>query len=334
MRASQTILSCAPTPSWAKHCVMLIGIVLVVMTSGCASRQRTPWIYTASDASAEDDPLRLLGRLTPRRPFRMLRVEGSTLYQIPGESTSVQGLRLGADGLPETVFPLASNCARVTALAIAGDGRYWVAFGGGRGVFAYDRSGQRRALQLPGGPLPKIAALAWDPGTEQLWGVDSMGHRIVRWDASGNVESFGTLGSEPGMFHHPIDVARSPDGWVFVLDALNRRVQVTDSEGRFQSVFPREGAPPLERPVALAVDAAGAVWVIDDGPGAIRSLTQDGPTVPEDEWTPAPLGCTDMGFDDHGRLWVACPLDGQIYLYEPANASGRSVPPVMLKGDD
>jgi len=48
-----------------------------------------------------------------------------------------------------------------------------------------------------------------------------------------NVKTWGGLGSEPGQFNEPFDVAVDHDGFFYVTDVRNKRVQVCDSEGCF-----------------------------------------------------------------------------------------------------
>lgn len=82
------------------------------------------------------------------------------------------------------------------------------------------------------------------------------------------------VGSEPGSFVFPIDVALSGDGRLYVIDAGNSRIQVFDEEGNYITHFGQRGTGPGEfefgtatTPSALSGDIAvgsdGNVYVVD-----------------------------------------------------------------------
>jgi uncharacterized protein (TIGR03663 family) len=47
------------------------------------------------------------------------------------------------------------------------------------------------------------------------------------------VQVWGTIGTESGQFNHPRGIAVGPDGYIYVVDSDNHRVQVFDGEGIF-----------------------------------------------------------------------------------------------------
>jgi hypothetical protein len=73
-------------------------------------------------------------------------------------------------------------------------------------------------------------------------------------------------GTGNARFQDPVDLALSPDGEVYVLDAGQKAVQVFNAAGSFLVSFGRPGTRPLElqRPRALAVGPDSAVYVLDD----------------------------------------------------------------------
>lgn len=74
-------------------------------------------------------------------------------------------------------------------------------------------------------------------------------------------------GTGNARFQDPVDLALSPGGEVYVLDAGQRSVQAFSPEGSFLVSFGRPGtrALELERPRALAVGPDETVYVLDDG---------------------------------------------------------------------
>ena len=49
------------------------------------------------------------------------------------------------------------------------------------------------------------------------------------------IRSWGEPGSEPGQFNLPHNIACDADGWVYVADRENHRIQVFDGQGRFET---------------------------------------------------------------------------------------------------
>ena len=49
--------------------------------------------------------------------------------------------------------------------------------------------------------------------------------------------SWGESGTEPGQFNLVHNISCDPDGWVYVADRENHRIQVFDGNGRYEAQF-------------------------------------------------------------------------------------------------
>jgi DNA-binding beta-propeller fold protein YncE len=112
--------------------------------------------------------------------------------------------------------------------------------------------------------------------------VDPAGNVYVADDGNNRVQKFTSTGvfitkwsSGDGRVIVPSDVAIAPDGTVVVADGLNNRIQRFTPTGAFLSQFDRI-APGNEafRPVAVAVDPNGDLYIIDgqSGPNNMRLI--------------------------------------------------------------
>ena len=89
--------------------------------------------------------------------------------------------------------------------------------------------------------------------------------RIHKYSASGELLfSWGEPGTDPGQFNIPHNICCDADGWVYVADRENHRVQVFDGNGRFETQWHN-----MHRPCGLCM-ATGAdplCYIGELGPG-------------------------------------------------------------------
>jgi 6-bladed beta-propeller len=171
--------------------------------------------------------------------------------------------------------------------------------------------------------------------------VTDLSQRVTVISPAGTVlRRWGKPGTSPGQFRFipadptvPTDVqgnvAVGPDSRVYVSDSGNARVQVFTTQGRFIRQFGSFGSRKGQflRPLSLAVDNAGNVYVGDDQVETLAKFSASGNVI----WTigGSASGDPDLtghfhfaSFDTHGRL-VIVNDDQQKVLYVDQN--GRKV---------
>ena len=113
---------------------------------------------------------------------------------------------------------------------------------------------------------------------------------------------WGGLGSGPGEFGDPVDVAVDGTGNVFVTDYNNHRVQKFNSMGTYITEWGGVG-----NPTALAVDATGNVYVAD-WLNRVRKFTNDGTHL-------LTWGSTGTGDGQFGAPWgIDIGPGGNVYV--------------------
>ncbi len=75
----------------------------------------------------------------------------------------------------------------------------------------------------------------------------------------------GTTGDAPGQFRLPTGIAVDSDGYVYVVDNLNNRVQKFTANGGFIVSFGHSGEGALNDPYGIAVAGNGDVLVVNVG---------------------------------------------------------------------
>ncbi len=120
----------------------------------------------------------------------------------------------------------------------------------------FDKNGSPIAMWDSRQPL----GLAWDPLDGGVWAAIWKKHKIIKYDPNGKVLiEFGKKGSGPGEFDQPHDVSVDPrNGDLYVMDTMNKRVQVFDKAGKYK----REFAGEFIQPFGIAVHPEGRFLVV------------------------------------------------------------------------
>jgi DNA-binding beta-propeller fold protein YncE len=137
--------------------------------------------------------------------------------------------KLGPDGRP--VLLLGRKPESVNVPANAGRG------GGGRGTGLPGAGAQSDVFNRP-------KDVAFD-AAGNIFVADGIGNaRIAKFDSNGVfIKSWGSRGSEPGMFATVNAIVTDAQGNVYAADAGNKRVQVFDNNGTLKTQFTGVGAP-------------------------------------------------------------------------------------------
>jgi uncharacterized protein (TIGR03663 family) len=174
------------------------------------------------------------------------------------------GLVVGSQGQNEGQF------SQPRGIAVSPDGNIYVTDSGNHRVQVFTPQGQ--FLRSWGGP-------GAEPGQfTEPWGIavapngdvyvaDTWNHRVQWFDAQGQFkgmwgyfsDSGGTLEGNPSAFYGPRDVVIDDEGYVYVTDTGNKRIQKFTAEGEFVAAY---GAG-LNEPVGLASDGSGTFFVAD-----------------------------------------------------------------------
>ena len=113
-------------------------------------------------------------------------------------------------------------------------------------------------LGIPGEPKPYMSGEPFHRCTHtalspqgDLYVSDGYGNaRIHKYTPDGKLlMSWGEPGTDPGQFNVPHNICCDPDGWVYVADRENHRVQVFDGNGKYETQWNN-----LHRPCGLYMD--------------------------------------------------------------------------------
>jgi ABC-type branched-subunit amino acid transport system substrate-binding protein/sugar lactone lactonase YvrE len=220
---------------------------------------------------------------------------------------------------PPTLEPVTSRflyVQGVTVSTLAGDGHWGY------------RDGPAAQARFNG-----IDSIAVD-SQGNLYASERFGHRIRRINPDGMVSTLagtGVAGYADGpaptaQFNFPRGLAVDVAGNVYVADAFNHRIRVIHPDGAVSTLAGvgeagyRDGPAAqaqFDRPMDVAMDAAGVVYVADSGNNRVRAISPDGVVS-------TLAGNGERGYQDgppdqaqlNGPGYLAVDVDGDIYVSE------------------
>jgi DNA-binding beta-propeller fold protein YncE len=213
--------------------------------------------------------------------------------------------------------------ASPVAIAIDAAGRVYVSDSRKGVVFIFNDGGHKFLAAVGAGIFKRPTGIAVNSKSSELLVVDTLQSRVYRFDLSDQrlKGSFGTDGAAEGMFHYPTNICTTRTGDIIVSDALNFRVQVFSSEGRFLRAIGRMGMMPgaFSRPKGVASDSDGHIYVVDalfdniqifDRRGRLLMAFGDHGSGDGKFWLP-----TGLHIDDNDRIYVSDSSNRRVQIF-------------------
>ena len=129
-----------------------------------------------------------------------------------------------------------------------------------------------------GEPFNRCTHVAIDPKSGDLYVSDGYGNsRVHKYSPDGKLLfSWGGPGTDPGQFNIAHNIVTDKNGYVYVADRENHRVQIFDSTGKFEAEWSN-----VHRPCGLFITEEQDVYIGELGFGAAveRNVPNIGPRV-------------------------------------------------------
>jgi DNA-binding beta-propeller fold protein YncE len=149
-------------------------------------------------------------------------------------------------------------------------------------IFVFDPSGKFRrtigSLRNGEGYFKRPTGIAVDSAAQRIYITDTLRDEVFVLDMSGTVlEVIGRRGTGDAEFNLPTELLVH-DKNLFVVDAMNFRVQFLDRSGEFRSSIGRvgDGFGNMFRPKGIALDSEDHLYVVDGLWGRVQVFDQQG----------------------------------------------------------
>lgn len=161
-------------------------------------------------------------------------------------------------------------------IAVSGD-RVYVADGLIMKVEIFDLSGKyigaliTRDVKNTYGAMRPVGLCV--DGNNNVYLTDIFNHRVVKFGGTGQVAlTFGKPGNGPGELYYPNDIAVDSEGYIYVSDSNNSRIQVFEQSGKPYKVYDSKSADlniNLSITRGVTVDSKGLLYIADAAQGRI-----------------------------------------------------------------
>ena len=148
----------------------------------------------------------------------------------------------------------------------------------GRVLMTFGIAG-KPAPYMSGEPFHRCTHTALSP-RQEIYISDGYGNsRVHKYSPDGKLlMSWGEPGTDPGQFNIPHNICCDPDGWVYVADRENHRVQVFDGNGKYEGQWNN-----MHRPSGLYMESGRNprfyIGEIGGGMGVNYDMPNIGPRV-------------------------------------------------------
>jgi DNA-binding beta-propeller fold protein YncE len=275
-------------PFERRHCLIAIGLILAIGATRAAfsaqsnsGQSENVRIIKASNRTVlpapEPDPLNMPSDAAVGPEGNLYVLDGVNHRVVVYDAEGNFRFQFGSHGSEpgQLLFPL--------GIAAAPDGKVYVADSGNHRFQVFESDGKLTETvslpNVPSGIPPDPADIVVDPNRQRLYITDNDNHHVLVYNLTTHrfESTWGSPGQGERQFRFPFLMDISSQGYLFIVEPINTRVQVINPEGKFVNFIGGWGvkAGQLFRPKGIAVNE-DKVLVSDSYLGSIQVFNTRG----------------------------------------------------------
>lgn len=149
-------------------------------------------------------------------------------------------------------------------------------------IFVFDPGGKFErtigSLKYGEGYFKRPTGIAVDSAAQRIYVTDTLRNQIFVMDMQGSVlKKIGKTGTNNGEFNYPTELRLNGDTMA-VVDAMNFRVQVFNTDGEFQYTIGKLGdnVGAMFRPKGVSFDSEGHLYIVDGMWNVVQVFNREG----------------------------------------------------------
>jgi DNA-binding beta-propeller fold protein YncE len=216
-------------------------------------------------------------------------------------------------------------------IALGTEGRIYVSDSGSKLIHVFTEQGRRYQKSIGQGRFKRPTGLAVNSRTGELLVLDTPASRLLVFNEQdlSLKRVVGKESKESEGLHYPTNITVTQEGWVYITDSFNYRIQKRNPELEFISNFGAAGDGPgyFSRPKGVATDSEGHVYVADalfdnvqifDSEGRLLLAFGKPGSGSGEFWLPNALF-----IDDHDRIYVSDSYNRRVQVFQYLRQEAR-----------
>ncbi len=261
------------------------------------------------------------------KPFNVLAQNPNEFWVLDQGSGVIVKIKDKSIQTPKFIYKHLKGFSSLVGICMSPDGSIFFTDSHLKSVYKIDFNKKKILSISKTLDLNQPTGIAYSKENNQLWVVETGAHRISVLNADNGqlIKKIGGRGTVNGTFNFPTFIWIDDQGYVYIVDSMNFRIQIFSSQGEFISTFGQIGDASgyMARPKGIATDTFGNIYITDALFHVVQVFDQDGNFLyrfgeqgkgKAQFWMP-----TGIYIDEQNYIYVADSYNTRVQIFQLVN---------------